>query len=117
MQTELGKELRKLRIDHEEKLLDMAARLEKSAAFVSALEVGKKAPPAGFEELVIKAYGLAAEAAEIVRRAANRSRHTFSIMPKSALGRDTAGLMARKINTLSDDELKRIQSILMKKEA
>ena len=35
----------------------MAERLEKSAAFVSAVEVGKKSPPSGFEEAVIKAPG------------------------------------------------------------
>ena len=53
MITELGKELRKIRIDQDERLLDMAERLEKSAAFVSAVEVGKKSPPSGFEEAVI----------------------------------------------------------------
>jgi len=31
MTTEIGKELRKLRIDEDERLLDMAARLEKSS--------------------------------------------------------------------------------------
>jgi hypothetical protein len=112
MSTALGKELRKLRIDHDERLLDMADRVGKSASFISAVEVGKKSPPVGFEDLVIKAYGLTAGAAEALKRAADASRKAFLLEPSSALGRDTAGLLARKINTLSDEQLKEIQAIL-----
>jgi len=48
MTTEIGKELRKLRIDRDERLLDMSERLEKSSAFISAVERGTKTPPNGF---------------------------------------------------------------------
>jgi transcriptional regulator with XRE-family HTH domain len=116
MITEIGKELRKLRIDRNERLIDMAERVEKSAAFISAVEVGKKSPPAGFEDAIISIYRLAADAADKLRHAANRSRHVFSITPNTLVGRDTAGLMARKIDTLSEEQLKEIQSILMGKE-
>ena len=112
MITELGKELRKLRIDEEERLREMAARLEKSASFISAVEVGTKAPPSGFEDLVIKVYGLVAEAAERIRLAADRSRSAFTIQPNTMIGRDTAGLLARRMNNLSPDQLKKIQDIL-----
>lgn len=112
MATELGKELRKLRIDHNERLLDMASRIGKSAAFVSAVEIGKKSPPSGFEELIIAAYGLAGVAAAKLRQAADKSRSVFSIQPVSMLGRDTAGLLARRMNTLSDDQLEEIKDIL-----
>lgn len=112
MITELGKELRKIRIDRDERLLDMANRLDKSAAFVSAVEVGKKTPPSGFEEGVIAAYGLAADIAERLRSAADRARKAFTIQPNSPLGRDTAGLLARRMNTLSTDELNEIRNIL-----
>lgn len=112
MLTELGKELRKIRIDRDERLLDMAGRLDKSAAFLSAVEVGKKTPPSGFEEAIIKAYGLARDVAERLRQAADRARKAFVIEPNSALGRDTAGLLARRMNDLSQDDLKRIREIL-----
>lgn len=112
MITTIGKELRKLRVDREERLLDMAKRLDKSASFVSAVEVGKKAPPIGFEDLVIKVYGLAADAAEAMSRAADASRKAFLLEPNSALGRDTAGLLARRMNSLSDEQLREIQAIL-----
>lgn len=112
MTTELGKELRKLRIDTNERLLDMADRIGKSAAFVSAVEVGKKSPPSGFEELVISAYGLAGVAASKLRQAADKSRSVFSLEPSSSLGRDTAGLLARRMNNLTDDQLEAIKDIL-----
>lgn len=115
MLTELGKELRKIRIDRDERLLDMAERLEKSAAFVSAVEVGKKTPPSGFEEAIIRAYGLAADVAERLRAAADQARKAFTIEPNTSLGRDTAGLLARRMNDLSPDQLEDIKAILNRK--
>jgi transcriptional regulator with XRE-family HTH domain len=114
MLTDIGKELRKLRIEKEERLLDMAARLDKSASFISAVEVGKKSPPSGFEEVIIAIYQLSVDAANALRSAADRSRKAFMLEPNSALGRDTAGLLARRINTLSDLQLKEIRDILSK---
>ncbi|UZW54976.1 hypothetical protein NUH86_16095 [Sphingobium sp. JS3065] len=115
MITELGKELRKIRIDRDERLLDMADKIQKSAAFVSAVEVGKKSPPSGFEEMIIRAYGLANDAADALRSAADRARKAFTIEPNSLLGRDTAGLLARRMNDLSEDQLRDIQNILSNK--
>lgn len=114
MLTDIGKELRKLRIENDERLLDMAARLEKSPSFISAVEVGKKSPPSGFEEAVISIYRLSLEAAKMLRAAADRSRKAFMLEPNTALGRDTAGLLARRMNTLSDSQLKEIYAILSK---
>ena len=116
MTTEIGKELRKLRVDKDERLLDMARRVGKSSAFISAVEVGKKTPPAGFEDLVVSTYDLGAEAAASMRRAADRSRKAFTIEANTALARDTAGLMARKMDSLTDDELHKIFSILSEKD-
>lgn len=117
MTTEIGKELRKLRIDEDERLLDMATRLGKSSAFISAVERGTKAPPDGFVELVIKAYKLAGDAAASLRRAADRSRKSFTLEADTLLARDTAGLMARRMNSLSEEELNNIFQILSKKDA
>lgn len=115
MITELGKELRKIRIDRDERLLDMADRLSKSAAFVSAIEIGKKSPPSGFEEGIIRAYNLAQDVANKLRVSADRARKAFTIEPNSTLGRDTTGLLARHVNELSPDQLKDIHDILSRK--
>ena len=112
MTTQLGKALKKLRIDHEERLMDMAAKLSRSASFLSAVEVGKKAPPTGFEDEVIRAYNLNEEIAAPLRQAADYCRKVFTLKPESSLGRDTAGLMARRMNSLSDQQLMEIKKIL-----
>ena len=121
MITELGKALRKLRIEEDERLHDMSKRINKSSAFISAVERGDKSPPSGFEELVVSAYGLADDFAKALRSAADASRKAFTIEPKSALERDAAGLMARRMNsnmdTLSSDELRKILAILRKEES
>lgn len=117
MITDLGKELRKIRIDRDERLMDMAEKLEKSAAFVSAVEVGKKSPPSGFEEAVVRAYSLAQDAAERLRSAADRARKAFTLEPNTMLGRDTAGLLARRMNELSEKDLNQIRNILNKPKA
>ncbi|EPZ76653.1 hypothetical protein M798_01860 [Brucella melitensis ADMAS-G1] len=51
MTTELGKELRKLRIDHNERLLDMSKKIGKSSAFISAVETGQKPHRTGLRNL------------------------------------------------------------------
>ncbi|MFC5586655.1 helix-turn-helix domain-containing protein [Nitratireductor kimnyeongensis] len=112
MTTQFGKELRKLRIEYNEKLFDMAGRIGKSVAFLSAVERGKKALPQGFEEAVIESYSLRAELAGRIRAAADQSRRTFTLQPSSALARDTAGMMARRMNNLSEDQLKQMLRIL-----
>jgi len=116
MITAIGKELRKLRIDHDERLIDMADRLEKSASFISAIEIGKKPPPSGFEDLVVKVYSLASEAAAALQSAADISRTAFKLEPNSDLARGTAGMLARRINSLTDTELNDIQAILARRD-
>lgn len=112
MLTEIGKELRKLRIDRGERLLDMASRINKSTSFLSAVEVGTKAPPAGLEDEIATAYDLAPDVRANLRRAADRSRRAFTVEANSATARDTAAMFARKINNLSDQQLEQINSIL-----
>ncbi|MCY1126575.1 hypothetical protein OU426_06890 [Frigidibacter sp. RF13] len=114
--TEIGKELRRIRINEDERLLDMAEKLEVSSAFISAVETGRKSPPARFEDLVIRVYRLAGEAANRVKQAADRSRKAFTLEGDTELQRDTFGLMARRMNTLSEEELNQIFSILKKGE-
>lgn len=112
MLTDIGKELRRLRIDREERLLDMARRLGKSSSFISAIERGAKVPPTGFEDRIVEAYALPSSEAAALRRAADRSRDAFTLKPRSPQARDTAGMMARQINSLSPDDLSDIDRIL-----
>ena len=53
--TKLGIALRKIRLDRQELLKDMADRLKVSSAFLSAVETGKKRPPANFIDRICSA--------------------------------------------------------------
>ena len=112
MLTDFGKRLRMLRIEKDEKLLDMADRLEISSSFLSAVENGKKSPPSGFEEEVITAYDLDKDIADQLRNLADRARNTFVLKPESDMARNTAGMLARRMDGLSDNQLIDIQKIL-----
>ncbi|OCC02389.1 hypothetical protein BA190_23990 [Labrys sp. WJW] len=114
--TNLAKELRKLRIDRDERLLDMAAKLNISPAFLSAVESGRKAAPTDFAERVIARYDLSGANAKRLLLAAAAARTTFKITPRDPLARDTVALLARKLNTLSEDKLTEIKRLLEKEE-
>ena len=120
MINEFGKVLRKLRIDEDERLQHMSKRIGKSSAFISAVERGDKSPPSGFEENIIKAYGLVGQAAEALRVAADDARKSFTIEPKTKLERDAVGLMARRVNSnvdsFSEEELKKLLSVLRRED-
>jgi transcriptional regulator with XRE-family HTH domain len=116
MLTDIGKELRKLRIDTEERMLDMAQTLRISPAFLSAVEIGHKSPPDDFAQRVIKGYSLKGEHAERIVTAIDRSRKNFKLTPHSPMARDTAGLLARKFNSLSNAQLLDIRSLLNSKD-
>lgn len=112
MRTELGKELRKMRAEHDETMSTMAKKIGKTASFLSAVEIGKKEPPTTLVEAIIRLYQLSGEAANQLHLAADKSRKAFTLQPKNAFARDTAALMARKIDGLSESQLHDIQSIL-----
>lgn len=58
MVTELGKFLRKIRIDRDELLSNMAKTLGVSSSFLSLVETGKKKPPLHWEQKIIEYYNL-----------------------------------------------------------
>lgn len=58
MVNSFGKFCRKLRIDRNELLYDMAAKLGVSSAFLSKVENGKKKPPEEWKDILIREYDL-----------------------------------------------------------
>src|SRR5687767_5968562 len=112
MLTELGKEMRKLRIDRGERLVDMATKMSCSAAFLSAVETGRKPAPESVVDDVVAAYGLDAVIAARFRQAWVRSRDSFVITAENVVARDTAALLARRFNALSEDQLRKIKEML-----
>ncbi len=114
--TPIGESMRNLRKRHHERLADMAKRLKKSVAFISAVELGRSSPPAQFADALIKAYGLTGEEAEEVFIAADHSTTNFRFAAKNQQEGELMGLMARKIRNMPEDDFERIRRILLGEE-
>ncbi len=118
MLSPFGKFCRKLRIEFEEILLDMAKKLEVTPSFLSAVEVGKKNIPEGWDKILIKEYSLNAEQAEELRQAIKNSvrQLKFDLQDKNETDRELLLAFARKLNVMDTKEKESILSILNKKE-
>lgn len=113
--THFGKEVRKLRIDRNLILKDMADALGMSAAFLSAIETGKKSVPAGFVPRLAAAYGLSNDVVQHLNRAADLTKSTFELrMPPQAsmAHREAAVALARTFAGLDDAKAKQILAML-----
>ena len=71
--TEFGKFLRKLRIDNEELLKDMAIKLNTTPAFLSMVETGRRSIPKKLEEEIEKIYSLSLKQKEELISILNRN--------------------------------------------
>lgn len=70
MLTEFGKIMRIIRVQHSDRILDMAKKTGGACADISAIEHGEKPIPAKFIDTLIKAYGLTAIQTEKLKQAA-----------------------------------------------
>lgn len=112
MAKELGKELRKLRIDEGERLLEMAERLGISVPYLSAIETERKQPPVDFATKILKEYKPAPDVASRIRTLCARARDTFTISADTPLQRDTAAELALGFARLDNNQLLRIKQIM-----
>ncbi|WP_208439589.1 helix-turn-helix domain-containing protein [Bartonella grahamii] len=112
MVTPFGKILRKLRIDHSERLLDMAKKLDISVAFLSSVEIGKKSVPVGLEEKIIELYGLDKAMASLLKKEAYSCRKSIIIKPSTPLQRETVVAFMRLLDGLHQEALADFKEIL-----
>jgi transcriptional regulator with XRE-family HTH domain len=116
MLTELGKFLRKIRIDRQQLLRDMAGTLGVSVAYLSAVETGKRNAPVAWIDKIIQAYRLNSDEAKQLRTAFDESKDELriSLQRVSAQQRNTAISFAKALEGLSDEELERIMKVVQK---
>lgn len=118
MSSSLGKFLRKLRIDRDELLKNMADRLEMSSAMLSSIENEKRKAPRWFADRLAKAYGLDDKAKEEIEYLVETTG------PKKGISIDTASMsegdqrlafaFARKFSDLEDADKERLRRLLGK---
>lgn len=118
MLTEFGKQLRKIRIDHEETLVAMARKLDVSASLLSYVELGKRSIPKTWSDRIIKEYNLNEDQASELRNAETNSTKNINLdldgMDSQA--KSLAVGFARRLPELTEEELNAIKAILSKME-
>lgn len=113
--TQLGKFLRKLRIDRGELLRDMAKKLDVALSFLSAVENGKKNMPSEWIIKLADLYTLSDEQKKDLDAAVAESEKGIGVKfaGLSADERKLSVAFARKIQNLSKTERSELQHILM----
>ena len=112
--TQLGKFLRKLRIDRGELLRDMAKKLDVALSFLSSVENGKKKMPTEWVVKISDIYTLSEEQRKNLDSAVAESEKGVDIKFEglSADERKLSAAFARKIQSLKPDERKLLQQVL-----
>lgn len=114
MATELGKLLRKLRIEHDEYLRDMAGRLNITSSYLSAIENGKRRMPMDYIERIGGIYRLRKEELAQLQEAASYEQQKVEIKLQavSEEKKYAALSFARNFDKLSDDQLEEIRRVI-----
>ena len=106
MLTEFGKITRKIRIDNDVLLKDMAGELNISAAFLSKLETGKSKPNLKLADKIKDIYNLDVKAYNDLIQAIDIDNKSI-IQPVSAKSKSDMKLivkLANKLKSMSDKE-------------
>ena len=114
MTTKIGDFLRKLRLDKQQILKDMAEILNVSSAFLSAVENGKKSMPDSWYPILKQNYALTDEDMDNLRQAAMESQKTVSLNLKkaSSANRQLAVSFARQFDDMDEATSQKLLSIL-----
>lgn len=117
MLTAFGKFVRSLRIENDELLKDMAAKLGVTASYLSAVEHGKKKVPSNWQNELVDLYCLSPEQMEELKTAIIQSADEIEINLRNTTKtqKQVAYSFARKLESLSEKDLYRIQDILKNK--
>lgn len=114
MLTEFGKILRKIRIDNQELLKDMAKKLGVSSAYLSAVETGKRKVPSDWVPKVSTLYSLDGESKNELELACEQSAQEvkISLAKATSLQREAAISFAKALEGLDDQKLKKIMEVV-----
>ena len=108
--TEVGRFLRKLRVDADEVLYDMSKKMGCTSAFISALELGKRPVPSEFQQKLIRIYNLTAEQQADFQRAIDKSTTsvTIDLEELDEPSKEVALVFARRLKTMEEKESERL---------
>lgn len=111
--TPFGKVVRKFRLERGLKLLDLAGLMGTSAAFVSAVETGRKPIPDAYVLQVVRAMNLSTSEIKELRTAADRTRKEVRVDRLSAEQRELVAVFARGILDYEPDKIEKFKRLLL----
>lgn len=114
MLTKFGKQLRKIRIEKEEKLRNMADKLGVTVAYLSAVENGKRAVPDNWVYTLIEKYEMSDYDAKKLQEAAYENKNDVTIDLSNTQNVDVALSFARKFKNLTVEQANELQKMLDK---
>ncbi len=104
MSTQLGKELKKLRIDLGITLGDMAEAIGKSASFLSAVETGRKRAPDDLLNLLASKYETINQNRNYYEALINHSRKELQLPEDTSVSEvELAMALTRRFKSMTDD--------------
>lgn len=117
MLTNFGKALRRMRIDHNEFLKDMAAKLEVTVAYLSAVENGKREVPDEWIEKLSCQYNLTPDERKELQEYAYENKDSLKINLNGIQReeKELALAFARTFKDLSDEDIRAMQEIFNKR--
>ena len=114
MLTKLGKFLRILRMERGELLKDMADKLTMAPSYLSSIENGKRTPARDFIQKFETQYSLTESEKEELQSAFEQTLQEVTINLQNLKNEyvDLSIVFARKLDELSDEQVKAINKIL-----
>ena len=117
MKGDLSKFLAIKRIENNENLFDMARKLDISIAYLSSIENGKREIPRDFFEKIKKNYNLNLSEEEKLKKIISYTKKIVIDMKELSEERKDISLRyARKIQSLSEEKLRKLREILWEEE-
>ena len=112
--SSFGKEIKKLMVDNDESLIDLAILLDVSIPFVSSVISGKKNVPENWLEKISTHYRLNLQEQNYLKDLADESKQMLKINLTncSKPQRGLALQLQRNLNNLDEIEIKKLMKIL-----
>lgn len=108
--TDFGKAIRKIRIDYDTNLNELASSIGVSSAFLSAVETGKKPISAELITKITNALGLTNDEEKLLTHAASQSIDNVTVRTNTPEEAEIALMFARRIqnDTLDMAQIRKI---------
>lgn len=114
MLNEFGIAIRKVRLDRQLLLKNMADDLGVTSAFLSSVETGKRRVPNGWVEKIAELYALSEEERDNLQQASNMSVQNLKIPVAQATTKqkELAFSFAKALDGLTDEDVERIMNAI-----